>query len=92
MVKLVGCSVIVLGYFKKSLLVNMGPQIGVDVFAHVWTQAWQGQAVSLAGSEVGKGCKQPFQSSFHTFPPHICLVSFISVIGVAILPVFQVQV
>lgn len=55
MVKLVGCSVIVLSYFKKSLLVNMGPQIGVDVFAHVWTQAWQGQVVSLAGGEVGNG-------------------------------------
>ena len=33
----------------------MGPQIGIDVCVHVWTQGWQGDVVQLAASEVGNG-------------------------------------
>ena len=39
-VKLTGCDVLMIDKLKKKITAcECGPQIGIDVFAHVWTQA-----------------------------------------------------
>lgn len=98
-VKLTGCDVLMIDKFKKITACECGPQIGIDVFAHVWTQAqWGDVSLVQAGWGVERAlpsylnmCK--FSSSKRmasaSFPR--LFLSPLSQLALWVLPVSRVQ-